>query len=127
MEKPGGLPSMGSHSVGHDRHDLAAAAESNSNQDRLTPVKEETNRSVKQNKKPMCMCMCMQSHFSHVQLFATLWTVARQAPLSVGSSRQENWSELPCPPPGDIPDPGIEPASLKPPALAGGFFISSTT
>ena len=48
---------------------------------------------------------------SHVQLFATLWTVARQAPLSMGFSRQECWSGLPFPSPGDLPDPGIEPGS----------------
>ena len=45
------------------------------------------------------------SCFSHVQLFVTLWTVARQAPLSMGFSRQEHWSGLPFPPPGDLPDP----------------------
>ena len=43
--------------------------------------------------------------------------IARQAPLSMGSSRQEYWSGLPCPPPGDLPDPGIEPTSPVPPAL----------
>ena len=48
---------------------------------------------------------------SRVRLFATSWTVARQAPLSVGFSRQEYWRGLPCPPPGDLPDPGIDPAS----------------
>ena len=48
-----------------------------------------------------------------------LWTVARQAPLSMGFSRQEYWSELPCLPPDDLSDPGIEPASLVSPALAG--------
>ena len=48
---------------------------------------------------------------SHVRLFATPWTIARQAPLSLGFSRQEYWSGLPCPPPGDLPDPGIEPRS----------------
>ena len=47
-----------------------------------------------------------------VQLFATLWTVASQAPLSMGFSRQEYWSGLPCPPSGDLTDPGIEPAFL---------------
>ena len=57
----------------------------------------------------------------------TLWTAACQAPLSMGFSRQEPWSGLPCPPPGDLPDPGIEPESLISPALAGGFFIISTT
>ena len=57
----------------------------------------------------------------------TQWTVTHQAPLSMGFSRQEYWSRLSCPPPGDLLDPGIEPASLMSPALAGGFFITSTT
>ena len=67
------------------------------------------------------------SHFSHVQPSVTPWTVARQAPLSSGSSRQEHWSELPCPPPGDLPNPGIEPMSLMSPALAGEFFTIGAT
>ena len=58
-------------------------------------------------------CVCMLSHFSRVQFFATRWTVARQAPLSVGLSRQEYWNGLPFPPPGDLPDPGIKPASPR--------------
>ena len=62
--------------------------------------------------------------FSHVRFFATLWTVAHQTPLSTGFSRQECWSGLPCHPPGDLPDPGMEPGS---PALGGGFFTTSTT
>ena len=53
------------------------------------------------------------SHLSCVPLFATLWTVAHQAPLSMGFSRQEYWSGLPCPPPGNLPDPGIKPVSLR--------------
>ena len=56
----------------------------------------------------------MLSRFSHVQLSATLWTVAHQAPLSMGFSSQEYWSGLPFPSPGDLPHPGIEPASLTP-------------
>ena len=56
-------------------------------------------------------CVCELSHLSHVQLFATLWTVAHQAPLSMEFSRQENWSVLPFPSPGDLPDPGTEPRS----------------
>ena len=60
-------------------------------------------------------------------LFATLWTVAGQAPLSMGFSRQEYWSGLPCPPPGDLPNPGIQPASLMSPALTSGFFTTSAT
>ena len=71
--------------------------------------------------------MCLLSHVSHVWLFATPWTVAHQAPLSMGFSRQEGWSGLPCPPPGDLPDPGMEPASFMSPALAGGVFTTSTT
>ena len=59
---------------------------------------------------------------NHVQLFATPWTIACQAPLCMGFSRQEYWSELPFPTPGDLPDPAIEPASTASPALAGGFF-----
>ena len=69
--------------------------------------------------------MCVLSHFSRVQLCATPWTVARQAPLSMGISRQEYWGGLPCPPPGDLPDPGIEPLSLRSPALVGRFPGSS--
>ena len=61
---------------------------------------------------------------SHVQLLATPWTVALQAPLSMGVSRQEYWSGLPCPPPGDLPDAGIEPASATSPALARGLFTT---
>ena len=67
------------------------------------------------------MCVCMLSHSGHVQLFVTLWIVARQAPLSMGFSRQAYWSGLPFPTPADLPDPGIEPVS---PALAGGFFTA---
>ena len=70
---------------------------------------------------------CILSHFSNVQLCATLWTVAPQAHLSMGFSRQEYWNGLPCPPPEDLPNPGIKPTSLMFPALAGGFFTISTT
>ena len=71
---------------------------------------------------PFSCCACVLSHFSHVWLFATLWTVAHQAALSMGFSRQEYYSRLPCPPPGDLPHPGIEPTSLTSPALAGWFW-----
>ena len=63
---------------------------------------------------------------SCVQLFAISWTVAHQAPLSMGFPRQEHWSGLPGPPPGDLPDPGLEPLSLVSPALAGGFFTAAS-
>ena len=62
---------------------------------------------------------------SRVQFFVTLWTIAHQPPLSMGFSRQEYWTGLPCSPLGGLPDPGIEPASLMSLALAEGFF--STT
>ena len=61
------------------------------------------------------------SRFSHVLLFVTLWTVARQAPLSMGFSRQEYWNGLPFPPPGDLPDPRIEPMT---PTLQASSFLS---
>ena len=73
-------------------------------------------------------CVCVLGHFSCVQLFVTLWTVACQAPLSMGLSRQEHWSRLPCPPPGDLPDPGIQPKSLVSVSciscIAGGLFTA---
>ena len=65
--------------------------------------------------------------FSCVLFFVTLWTVAHQALQPMEFSRQEYWSELPCPPPGDLPDPGMEPMSLMSPALAGRFFTTGAT
>ena len=71
------------------------------------------------------MHACVLSHFSHVWLFAILWTIARQASLSIWFSRQEYCSILSCPPPEGLPDPGIEPTSLMSPALSGRFFTTS--
>ena len=68
------------------------------------------------------LCVCVLCRFSRVRLFVTPWIVAHQAPLSMGFSRQECWSEFSRPPPGDLPDPGMEPASLMSPASAGGFL-----
>ena len=62
--------------------------------------------------KPLIFSCYMLGCFSCVQLFAPLWTVAHQAPSSVGFSRQEYWSGSPCSPPGDLPDPGLEPTSF---------------
>ena len=75
------------------------------------------------------LCCAVLSQFSHVQLFVTLWAVACQAPQSMGFSRQEYWSELPCPLPGDLPNPGTEPESLMSYHLlpSGGFFTTSAT
>ena len=67
-----------------------------------------------------CVWLSLQSW-----LFATPWTVAHQAPLSIGFSRKEFWRGLPHPPPGDLADPGIEAASLMSLSLAGGFFTTS--
>ena len=64
---------------------------------------------------------------SHIRLFTAPQTIARQAPLSMGFSRQEYWSKLPFPTPGDFPSPKIKLAFLMSPALAGGFFITSAT
>ena len=61
---------------------------------------------------------------SHVRLFATPWSVASQAPLFMGFSRQEYWSELPFPSPGDLPDPGIEPMSPATPVLQADSLLS---
>ena len=63
----------------------------------------------------------MQSHFSLCPTLCNPWTVARQASLSLGFSKQY-WSGLPCPPLGDLPDPEVKLTSLMSPALAGGFF-----
>ena len=69
-------------------------------------------------------CVCMLSQLSSVQLLETPWIVARQAPLSMGFSRQEYWSGVPCLLPGYLPNPGIEPACLMSPAQASEFFTS---
>ena len=67
------------------------------------------------------MCVCVPCCSVVLDSFVTLWTIACQAPLSMGFSSHEYWSVLPCPSSGDLPDPGIQPT---PPALAGRFFTS---
>ena len=71
------------------------------------------------------LLLLLLKRYSHVRLFVTPWTVAHQAPLSMGFSRHGYWSGLPGPPPRDLPNPGIEPTSLTSPALTGGFFTTS--
>ena len=66
----------------------------------------------------------MLNCFSCVQLFVILWSIDHQAPLSMRFSKQEYWSGLPFPSPGDLPDPGFEPISPAPPALAGWFLTT---
>ena len=101
--EPGELPSMGSHRVGHDGSDLAAAA------------------AAEMIRYPMMKMKVKVKSLSRVRLLATLWTVALQAPLSMGFSRQEYWSGLPFPSPGDLPNPGIKPGS---PALQADALSS---
>ena len=94
----------------------------NSNVNNRTPVWPRYIRWTKQYEEhdlnrnlehiPITVCPCMLSHFRHVQLFATPWTVAHKGPLFMGYFRQEYWSGLPCPPPGDLPKPGTELMSL---------------
>ena len=69
----------------------------------------------------------MHAKLLQLCLTVTVWTVPHQAPLSMGFSRQEHWSGLPCLPPGDLPDSGIKLTSLISPALAGGFFTTTIT
>ena len=74
----------------------------------------------------VCVCVHVRLHaqwLSCICLFETLWTVAHQDPLSMRFFRQEYWIGLPFSTPGDLPDPAIEPESIVPPALAGGFFV----
>ena len=77
---------------------------------------------------PPMRWLCELSCSSRVWLCATLWTITSQAPLAMGLSRQEHWSGLLCAPPGDLPNPGVEPMSLTSPALAGWILdgISET-
>ena len=97
----------------------------------LLPLPGGTVRSSLQetalNRKPLflLLCVCVLSHFSHVWAFATLRTLAQQAPLSMGFSRQEYWSELRSS--RDLPGSRTEPTSLASLALGGGFFTASST
>ena len=84
---------------------------------------EEDNLEFNQGRKDACMLRC----FSHVWHCVTLQIVPYQALLSMEFFRQEYWSGLPCPLPGDLSHPGIESASLMSPVLAGRFLASSTT
>ena len=96
------------------------------------------NRGFPEAQSHLCICQSLLPHdlcrgrsslrwLPAVSNSATPWTVTCQAPLSVGFSRQEYWSGLPCPLLGDLPNPVIEPVSLTSPVLAGGFFTACTT
>ena len=93
----------------------------------LMKVREESEKAglkfnIQKTKIMVSGPISSDQSLSRVQLFVTLWSVACQAPLSMGFSRQEHWSGLPLPSPGDLPDPGIEPVFLRSSALTVGFF-----
>ena len=77
----------------------------------------------------VCVCVCVCVHTLSCSVvsysFVTPWTMALQAPLSVGFPRQEYWSGLPLPNPGNLPNPGMEPMSLASPAFVGRFFTTA--
>ena len=123
MGEPGGLPSMGSHRVGHDWSDLAASKSRQVNNFinclRHWVLSQLILSDLLNNNVLSC--------FNHAWFFETLWTVAYQAPLPMGFSRKEYWSVLPRPPPGDFPNPEPEPMCLISRELAGAFFTTSAT
>ena len=92
-----------------------------------TPADQTTVRAVPGQTTSFLVSVRVYCHFSHVRLFAIPWTVAHQAPGSMGFSRQESRSGLPCPPPRVFPTQGLNPHLFTSPALAGEFFTSSTT
>ena len=91
----------------------------------LCPVKSQQEDSWLWTRKQALVHVCMLSRFSRVQLFATPWTVAHQAPLSMRFSRKEYWSGWPLPPPGSLPNPEIEPMSPASPALQADSLLLS--
>ena len=82
---------------------------------------------MKYLEKPKLTKISIIDMLSCVWLFVTLWNVACQAPLSMEFSKQEYWSEVSCPTPGNLPNPGIKLTSLVSTALAGGFFTTGVT
>ena len=122
-EEPGGLQSMGSQRVGH-----GWSIWTQDSTDQLKWAKDLNGQLSKENaqmanKHTKRYSTLLVKSLSHIRLFATSWTVAYQAPLSMGFSRQEYWSGLSLPSPGDLPDPGIEPGS---PALQTEALPSET-
>ena len=90
-----------------------------------TQLKRLSSRSAIHTEVAKIYSVCVLSHFSHVWLFETLWTVACQAPLSMRVSGQEYWSELPCPPPEDLHNPGVKPTSPSSSALQADSLLLS--
>ena len=89
--------------------------------------KKEQKEMVIHKFNTLCACKCVHQVASGISDSTIPWIVASQAPLSMGFSRQKYWRGLPCPSPGDVPDPGIEPRSLRSPEFAGGFFTTNAT
>ena len=85
-------------------------------------LNNNSNTEIKITMRCQLMCVCVKSLQSCLTLFVTLWIVARQDPLSAGFSRQEYWNGLPCSPPGDLLDPGIEPTSPLAPTWQADSF-----
>ena len=141
MEEPGRLQSMGSLESDtterlHFHFSLSCIGEGNGNPLQCSCLENPRDGGAcwaavygvaesRTRLKRLSSLAWVLSHFSFVQLFATLWTVAHQAPLSMGFSRQEYWNRLSFPSPGDLTNPGIKPESLRSPALASGFFTTS--
>ena len=115
---PVGLPDWWSH--GHSRGEKHPDLIGRKHRDLGFSFPPELRLCVSHLTGPVCVCEL--SHFGCIWFFMTPWTVVPQAPLSMGFSRQEYWSGLPFPSPGDLPSPGMEPISLMSPALAGKFF-----
>ena len=103
------------------------------NREKLKNVKEEwTGSCMMQRLKSSCVCLCVcgcvcAQLFSHVRLYVTPWTVAHQAPLSMGLPKQEYWRGLPFPSPWDFPNPVTKPTLLASPILVARFFTTSAT
>ena len=101
-EEPGGLQPLGSQRIGHTCSTLFCIFQA---------LNQPRARHQRTRDRLHVPCYAILCHFSCARLFMTPGTVARQAPLSMGFSRQEHWSGLPFPPLRDLPDPGIEPIS----------------
>ena len=109
-EKPGGLQSIALQGVRHDWNDLPPVPVPLKRSHRhILPLRNGDYEQDDRSFPSLSPHVCMLSHFNHVWLFAALWTIACQAPLSMGFSRQKYCSGLPCPPLGDFPNPGIQP------------------
>ena len=126
LEEPGGLQPMGSQRVRHHlatEHTCAGIAKGSEHRGSLSGTVVKTPCS--QGREPGFIpgqgsCACVLSRFSCFRLFVTLWTVVCLTPLSMRFSRQEYWSRLPCPPPGGLPDPGVESMTLRSTCIGRG-------